>query len=88
MTSQEIHAVSWGSLLCISTILLTIFFSSLLQATGNAVISCIHAAHKKYESIPLDWQWVVEIGWHLFTKQDMKGLRRCARMGFLGKAIM
>jgi hypothetical protein len=38
---------------------------------GNAVISCIHAAHKKYESSPLDWQRVVEIGWHLLTKQDL-----------------
>jgi hypothetical protein len=45
---------------------------SLPQAMGNALISCIHAAHTKYESNPLDWQQVVEIGWHLLTKQDME----------------
>jgi hypothetical protein len=45
--------------------------SSLPQAAGNALISCIHVAHTKYESKPLDWQQVVEIGWHLLTKQDM-----------------
>jgi hypothetical protein len=45
--------------------------SSLPQAAGNALISCIHAAHTKYESKLLDWQRVVEIGWHLLTKQDM-----------------
>jgi hypothetical protein len=55
VTSQEIREVSWGSLFRISAILLTkLFLSSLLQATGNAVISCIHAAHTKYESNPLD----------------------------------
>jgi hypothetical protein len=42
------------------------------QATGNALISCIHAAHTKYELNPLDWQRVVEIGWRLLTKQDME----------------
>jgi hypothetical protein len=41
------------------------------QATGNAAISCIHVAHTKYESNLLDWQQVIEIGYHLFTRQDM-----------------
>jgi hypothetical protein len=45
--------------------------SSLPQAAGNAVISCIDAAHTKYELNPLDWQRVLEIGWRLLTKQDM-----------------
>jgi hypothetical protein len=45
--------------------------SSLPQAAGNAVISCIDAAHTKYESNPLDWQQVIEIGWRLLTKQNM-----------------
>ena len=58
--------------------------SSLPQATGNAVISCIHAAHKKYESNLLDWQWVVEIGWRLLTKQDMERFEEMCKDGLLG----
>jgi hypothetical protein len=54
------------------------------QATGNAVISCDHAAHKKYESNPLDWQWVVEIGWRLLTKQDMGRFKEMCKDGLLG----
>jgi hypothetical protein len=41
------------------------------QAAGNAVINFIHAAHTKYESNPLDWQRVVDIGSHLLTRKDM-----------------
>jgi hypothetical protein len=48
---------------------------------GNAVISCIYAAHKKYESNPLDWQWVVEIGWHLLTKQGMGRIEKMCKDG-------
>ncbi len=48
------------------------FISLVPQAAGNAVISCICTAHTKYESNPVDWQWVVEIGWRLLTKQDME----------------
>jgi hypothetical protein len=51
---------------------------------GNAVISCIHAAHKKYESNPLDWQRVVEIGWRLLTKQDMGRFKEMCKDGLLG----
>jgi hypothetical protein len=51
---------------------------------GNAVISCIHAAHKKYESNPLDWQRVVEIGWCLLTKQDMGRFEEMCKDGLLG----
>ncbi len=54
------------------------------QAIGNAVISCIHAAHTKYESSPLDWQRVVEIGWHLLTKQDMERFEEMCKDGLLG----
>jgi hypothetical protein len=50
---------------------------------GNAVISCIHAAHKKYESNPLDWQRVVEIGWRLLTKQDMGRFEAMCEDGLL-----
>ena len=52
--------------------------------TGNAVISCIHAAHTKYESNLLDWQRVVEIGWHLLTKQDMEKFEQMCEDGLLG----
>jgi hypothetical protein len=58
--------------------------SSLSQAAGNALISCIHAAHTKYESKPLDWQRVVEIGWRLLTKQDMGGFKEMCKNGLLG----
>jgi hypothetical protein len=54
------------------------------QATGNAVISCIHAAHMKYESNPLDWQQVVEIGYHLFMRGDMVRFQEMCEDGFLG----
>ncbi len=54
------------------------------QAAGNAVISCIDAAHMKYESNPLDWQWVIEIGWRLLTKQDMGRFKEMCKEGLLG----
>jgi hypothetical protein len=53
------------------------------QATGNAVISCIHAAHEKYESKLLDWKRVVEIGWSLLTKQDMGRFKEKCEDGLL-----
>ncbi len=53
------------------------------QAAGNAVISCIDAAHTKYESNPLDWQQVVEIGWRLLTKQDMGRFKEMSKKGLL-----
>jgi hypothetical protein len=58
VTSQEFCVVSWGSLFCISAILLTKnSMSTLPQATGNAPISCIYVtqAHEKYESNTMDW---------------------------------
>jgi hypothetical protein len=58
--------------------------SSLSQAARNAVISCIDAAHTKYESNPLDWQWVVEIGWCLLMKQDMGRFEEMCKEGLLG----
>jgi hypothetical protein len=64
---------------------LTKFFSSSFpQATGNAVVSYIHAAHRKYESNPLDWQRVVEIGWCPLTKQDMERFKEMCENGLLG----
>jgi hypothetical protein len=54
------------------------------QAAGNAAISCIRTAHTKYESNPLDWQRVVEIGYCLFTRQDMVRFQEMCKDGFLG----
>jgi hypothetical protein len=58
--------------------------SSLPQAAGNAVISCIYAAHTKYDSNLLDWQRVVEIGWRLLTRQDMERFQGMCDDGLLG----
>jgi hypothetical protein len=60
------------------------FISTMPQATGNAVISCIHAAHTKYELKPLDWQRVVEIGYCLFTRRDMVRFQEMCEDGLLG----
>ncbi len=51
---------------------------------GNALISCIHVAHTKYESDPLDWQRVIEIGWRLLTKQDMERFEEVCKDVLLG----
>ncbi len=51
---------------------------------GNAVISCIHAAHMNYESNLLDQQRVVEIDWHLLMKQDMEMFEEMSEDGLLG----
>jgi hypothetical protein len=59
--------------------------SSMPQAMGNAVISCIHAAHTKYEPNPLDWQRVIEIGYCLFTRQDMERFHEMCEDGLLGR---
>jgi hypothetical protein len=58
--------------------------SSLPQAMGNALISCINAVHTKYESNLLDWQRVVEIGWRLLTTQDMERFEEICEDGLLG----
>jgi hypothetical protein len=54
------------------------------QATGNAIISCIYVAHTKYESNPLDWQRVVEIGYCLFMRQDMERVQEMCEDWLLG----
>jgi hypothetical protein len=54
------------------------------QAAGNAVISCIHGAHAKYESNPIDWQRVVDIGSRLLTRQDMVRFQEMCKDGPLG----
>jgi hypothetical protein len=54
------------------------------QATGNAVISCIHAAHTKYELNLLDCQRVVEISFCLFMRRDMVRFQEMCDDGLLG----
>ncbi len=54
------------------------------QAVGNAIISCIHTAHTKYESNPLDWQRVIDIGSRLFMRQDMVRFQEMCEDGSLG----
>jgi hypothetical protein len=60
------------------------FYVIIAKAMGNAVIICIYAAHMKYELNLLDWQRVVEIGWHLLTRQDMERFREMCKDGLLG----
>jgi hypothetical protein len=54
------------------------------QAVRNAVINCICAAHTKYESNQLDWQWVLEIGYRLFERWDMVRFQDMCEDGLLG----
>jgi hypothetical protein len=54
------------------------------QAARNAAISCIHAAHTKYESNSLDWQRVVEISYRLFMRQDMVRFQEMCKDDLLG----
>jgi hypothetical protein len=54
------------------------------QAAGNAVISCVCGDHTKYESNTLDWQWVVDIGYRLFTRQDLVRFQEMCEDGLLG----
>jgi hypothetical protein len=52
---------------------------------GNALINCINAAHKKYESNAMDWQRVIEIGWHLvLTRAGMERFEQMCEDGILG----
>jgi hypothetical protein len=86
LTTLEIFAVSLG--FCLSTcndILTNRFFAvPSLQAAGNVIISCIQAAHEKYQSNPPDWQDVIVRGWRLLTKQDMRMFKNMCEGGLLG----
>ncbi len=55
-----------------------------LQAAGNAIISCIQAAHEKYQSNPPDWQDVIVRGWRLLIKRDMHKFKNMCEGGLLG----
>jgi hypothetical protein len=55
-----------------------------LQAAGNVIISCVQAAHEKYQSNPPDWQDVIVRGWRLLTKWDMRKFKNICKGGLLG----
>jgi hypothetical protein len=56
----------------------------LLQAAGNVIISCVQAAHEKYQSNPPDWQDVIVRGWRLLTNRDMRKFKTLCEDGLLG----
>jgi hypothetical protein len=60
------------------------FAATSLQAAGNVIISCVQAAHEKYQSNPPDWQDVIMRGWCLLTKQDMRKFKTLCKDGLLG----
>jgi hypothetical protein len=86
LTTPEIRAVSLGFCLSACNEVLTnrIFANTFLQAAGNVIISCVLAAHEKYKSKPLDWQQVIERGWHLLTKRDKRKFKNLCEDGLLG----
>ncbi len=86
LTTPEIRAVSLGFCLSACNEVLTnrIFANTFLQAAGNVIISCIQAAHEKYQSNPPDWQQVIKRGWRLLTKQDMHKFKNLCKDGLLG----
>jgi hypothetical protein len=55
-----------------------------LQAAGNVIISCIQAAHEKYQSNPPDWQDVIVRGWRLLMKRDMRKFKNLCEDGLFG----
>ncbi len=55
-----------------------------LQAAGNVIISCVQAAHEKYQTNPPDWQDVIVRGWRLLTKRDMRKFKNLCEDGLLG----
>jgi hypothetical protein len=86
LMTPEIRAVSLGFCLSTCNNVLTnrIFANTFLQAAGNVIISCVQAAHEKYQSNPPDWQQVIERGWRLLTKRDMRKFKNLCEDGLLG----
>jgi hypothetical protein len=58
--------------------------STLPQTTGNALINCINAAHEKYESNAMEWQWVIDVGWRLLSRADMERFEQMCKDRLLG----
>jgi hypothetical protein len=86
LTTPEIRAVSLSFCLSTCNEVLTnrIFANTFLQAAGNVIISCVQAAHEKYQLNPPDWQQVIERGWHLLTKRDMRKFKNLCKDDLLG----
>jgi hypothetical protein len=86
LTTLEILAVSLGFCLsaCNEVLNNRIFANTFLQAAANIIISCVQAAHEKYQSNPPDWQQVIERGWRLLTKRDMRTFKNLCKDGLLG----
>jgi hypothetical protein len=55
-----------------------------LQAAGNVIISCVQAAHEKYQLNSPDWQDVIVRGWRLLTKWVMRKFKNLCEDGLLG----
>jgi hypothetical protein len=86
LMTLEIRAVSLGFCLSACNDVLTnrILANTFLQAAGKVIISCIQAAHEKYQSNPPDWQQIIERGWRLLTKRDMRKFKNLCKDGLLG----
>ncbi len=86
LMNLEIRAVSLGFCLgtCNEVLTNRIFANTFLQAAGNVIISCAQAAHEKYHSNPPDWQQVIEKGWRLLTKRDVRKFKNLCKDGLLG----
>ncbi len=86
LTTPEIRAVNLGFCLSACDEVLTnkIFANTFLQAVGKVIISCVQAAHEKYQSNPPDWQQIIERGWRLLTKRDMRKFKNLCEDGLLG----
>jgi hypothetical protein len=54
-----------------------------LQAVGNIIISCVHTAHKNFQSNPPHWQGVIVRGSRLLTKRDMHRFKKLCQGGHL-----
>ncbi len=55
-----------------------------LQAAEKVIISCVQAAHEKYQPNPPDWQDVIMRGWRLLMKRNMSKFKNLCKDGLLG----
>ncbi len=85
LTTPGIRAVSFyfSMSFCDNILTKKQLFIVPLQAIGNIIISCVQAAHEKYQSNPSDWQGVIVRGSRLLTKWDMHRLKKLCEGGHL-----
>ncbi len=85
LTTPGIRAVSFDFSMSFCDNILTKkqLFIVPLQAVGNVIISCVQAAHEKYQSNPSDWQGVIVRGSRLLTKRDMHRFKKLCEGGHL-----